>query len=62
MAEPKNIDPFVSTEQEVEVDAGTGGAIEQGLKDAREGRVAPSREVHKLIPNWISKFSTLKQP
>lgn len=62
MAEPKSIDPFVSTEQEVEVDAETAAAIEQGLKDAREGRVVPANEVHELIPQWISKFSTPKQP
>jgi len=62
MAELKSIDPFVSTESEVEVDAETAAAIEQGLKDANEGRVVPSSEVHKLISQWISKFSTPKQP
>jgi predicted transcriptional regulator len=62
MAELKNIDPFVSTEREVEVDAETAAAIEEGLKDANEGRVVPASEVHKLIPQWISRFSTPKQP
>jgi predicted transcriptional regulator len=62
MAELKSIDPFVSTEPEVEVDAETAAAIEKGLQDAREGRVVPADEVHKLIPKWISRFSTRKQP
>jgi predicted transcriptional regulator len=62
MAELKSIDPFVSTEPEVEVDPETAAAIEKGLQDAREGRVVPADEVHKLIPQWISKFSTRKQP
>ena len=61
MAELKSIDPFISTEPEVEVDRETVSAIEKGLEDAREGRVVPAVEVHKLISQWISKFSTPKQ-
>lgn len=62
MTELKSIDPFVSTEPAIEVDAETAAAIEKGLKDAREGRVMPADEVPKLIRQWISKFSTPKQP
>ena len=58
MAEVKPADPLVSTEQEVEVDAETAAAIEQGIHAADEGRVVSSDEVRKLIPQWIFKFST----
>jgi len=57
MAEVKP-DLFESTEDEVSVDAQTAAAIERGIKAADEGRVVPSEEVRKLIPQWISKFST----
>jgi predicted transcriptional regulator len=61
MDEPKP-DPMVSTEEEVEVDARTAAAIDRGVRAANEGRVVSSEEVRKLIPQWISKFSTPKQP
>ena len=57
MAELKP-DPMVSTEEEVEVDAETAAAIDRGIRAANEGRVVSSEEVRKLIPKWISKFST----
>jgi predicted transcriptional regulator len=57
MSERKH-DLFVSTEAEVEVDAETAAAVEQGIKAADEGRVVSSEEVRKLLPQWISSFST----
>jgi predicted transcriptional regulator len=61
MAHLKSADPFISAEPEIEVDADTAAAIRQGLRDAKEGRVVSAEDVRKLIPQWISKFSTPKQ-
>ena len=58
MADVKSADPLISTEDEVEVDAETSAAIERGIRAADEGRFVSSEEVRKLIPAWISKFST----
>jgi predicted transcriptional regulator len=60
MAEP-NPDLMVSTGEEIEADAETTAAIERGIRAAEEGRVVPSEEVRKLIPQWISRFSTMNQ-
>ena len=54
-------DPMVSTEEEVDVDAETAAAIDCGIRAANEGRVVSSEEVRKLVPRWISKFSTPNQ-
>jgi predicted transcriptional regulator len=54
MGDLKSMDPFVSTEEEVEVDAEIAASIERGIRAADEGRVVSSDEVRKLIP----KFST----
>jgi len=61
MADSKTTDPFVS-EEEVEVDAATEAAIDRGIQAADEGRVVSSEEVRKLIPKWISRFSTPNRP
>ena len=58
MADVKSADPLISTEEEVEVDAETSAAIERGIRAADEGRFVSSEDVRKLIPAWISKFST----
>ena len=62
MADAKAIDPLVSSEQEVEVDAETAAAIERGIRAADEGRVVSSEDVRKLVPQWISKLFTPNQP
>jgi hypothetical protein len=46
---------------EVEVDKRTLAAIDRGIPAVDEGRVVSSEEVRKLIPQWISKFSTPNQ-
>jgi predicted transcriptional regulator len=60
MAEATPIDPMVSTD-EVEVDKETLAAIDRGIRAADEGCLVSSEEVRKLIPQWISKFSTPDQ-
>jgi predicted transcriptional regulator len=60
MAEPVP-DLMIAAEEEVEVDADTAAAIERGVRAAHEGRVVPSEEVRKLVPQWITKFSTPNQ-
>lgn len=51
-------DFFVSTEEEVEVDAETAAALDRAIKQADEGRTVPLEEVRKMIPEWISKFES----
>ena len=60
MAEPQ-IDLFNSTE-EVEVDEETLAGIDEGTKEADQERLTPAEDVRKLIPEWISKFSTRPEP
>ena len=43
---------------EVEVDAATLAAIDQGVKAADEGRTVSLEEARKMIPQWISKFES----
>jgi len=56
MAEPQT-DPLDSTEQ-IEVDEEILAGIDEGIKQADEGRLTRAEEVRKFIPEWISKFST----
>lgn len=46
--------------EEVEVDAETLAAIDEGIADAKAGRTVSADEVRKLIPQWISKFESQK--
>ncbi|MGD0698092.1 MAG: antitoxin [Terriglobia bacterium] len=50
----------VPVTEEVEVDAETLAAIDEGIADAEAGRTVPAEEVRKLIPQWISKFESQK--
>ncbi len=42
--------------KEVDVDTVALASIDQGIKQAREGRSVPLEDVWDLIPKWISKF------
>ena len=44
-----------------EEDEATLTAIDEGIRQANDGQLIPVDEVRKLIPQWISKFSTLQQ-
>ena len=44
--------------KEIDVDAGTLAAIDNGARAAEEGRSVPLDEVRKMIPKWISKFES----
>ena len=44
-----------------EEDEATLMAIDEGIRQANEGQLVPADEVRKLIPQWISKFSTPQQ-
>lgn len=52
----------VPASEQVEVDAETLAAIDRGIADADAGRTVSLDEARKLIPEWISKFESLKKP
>lgn len=60
MAEEKVIDPFVSMEPEVEVDAETSRILQERIKTADEGRVVAAEDARKQIKQWLSRSSTTK--
>lgn len=59
MAESK-IDPFVSTEPEVELDPETNCILEERIKSADAGRLVSAEEARQRIQECLSKFSTMK--
>jgi predicted transcriptional regulator len=56
MAQLKNLE-FTDADSILDEEA-TLAAIDDGIKAADEGRVVSEEEVRKLIPQWISRFST----
>jgi predicted transcriptional regulator len=58
MADPGSVDPFIPTEDEVEVDAETATAIERGVKAADEGRFITLEETRERMQQWLSKSSS----
>jgi predicted transcriptional regulator len=43
-----------------EEDEETLAAIDEGIRDAKAGRIVPSEEVRKRLPKWITASSTRK--
>ena len=60
MAKAKKFDLEDSVPVADDEDEETLAAIDEGLKDAADGRTIPSEEVRKLLPQWISASSTRK--
>jgi len=58
MAQLKNLEFTEADSILDEEDEATLAAIDDGIKAADEGRVVSEEEVRKLIPQWISRFST----
>lgn len=42
-------------------DQATLAAIDEGIRDAKAGRVFSMEEVRKLLPKWITAFSSRKE-
>jgi|GEM_PF-3199510 len=59
MAETK-IDPFVSTELEIELDSETSRILEERIKSANAGRLVSAEEARRRMQEWLSKSSTTK--
>ncbi|HEY3939984.1 MAG TPA: hypothetical protein VGL97_21325 [Bryobacteraceae bacterium] len=55
------LDPFVSTEPDVEVSDEILARIDEGIQEADEGKLIRAEEVRRLIPQWISKSSTRQE-
>jgi hypothetical protein len=60
MGKPQRVDPFVSNEREVEVDAATSRLLKQRIKTAEEGRLLSAKAARKRIQRWLSKSSITK--
>ncbi len=50
--------PFISPEEEVEVDDETAAAIQRGIDDADAGRVVSLEEVRERMGQWLSRSSS----
>ena len=60
MSKPQHVDPFVSSEAEVKVDAATSRLLKQRIKSASEGRTVSAKAARQRIHRWLSKSSTTK--
>ncbi len=52
------LDPFISTEEAIEVDTEMAEAIQLGIEDAEAGRVFTMDEVRESMQQWLSMRST----
>jgi hypothetical protein len=53
MSKPQGIDPFVSAEAEVKVDAATSRILKQRIKSASAGRTVSAKAARQRIRNWL---------
>jgi hypothetical protein len=60
MSKSQRIDPFVSSEAEVKVDAATSRILRRRIKSASEGRTVSATAARQRIQRWLSKSSTTK--
>ena len=60
MGKPQRVDPFVSREPEVEVDAATSRILKQRIKTTDEGRLVSAKAARRRIQRWLSSSSTTK--
>jgi predicted transcriptional regulator len=54
------IDPFVSTEPEVELDSETWRILHERMASADEGRLVSAEEAREHIRQWLSNSSITK--
>ena len=57
MSSARSVDPFVSSEAEVAVDAATSRILKQRVKTAAEGRTVSPKAARQRIRRWLSKSS-----
>ena len=64
MGKVKSIDPFVSNEPDIQVDALTSRMLKQRVRTAGHGealcRLIPANEARERMHEWLSKSSTTK--
>jgi hypothetical protein len=58
MSKRQRINPFVSGEAEVKVDAATRRILKQRIKSATEGRTVSATAAREHIHKWLSKSFT----
>jgi predicted transcriptional regulator len=61
MANASRIDFDDPTPIDEEEDEETLAAIDEGIRDAEAGRAVPIEEVRRLLPKWITAFSSPKE-
>jgi len=60
MAASKTIDPFVSSEPLIEVDAATARVLKERIESANHGRVVSAEEARQRMTERLSESSTTK--
>ena len=56
------LDPFISTEPAVELDAETNRILAERIQSADQGRLVSAEVARQRIQECLSKFSTTKTP